>query len=106
MIRSSVEVVHSSRFNLAVSSPSDRRGSEARIFIVATKGKMMGFNHIDWFYSIYIMSSCLKRYSIHYELNTIDAGRSLSSEVILVDAGSFRSTCHKRDAYIHDHCHE
>jgi len=47
MIRSSVEVVHSSRFNLVVSSPSDRRGSEARICIVATKGKMTGFGHIS-----------------------------------------------------------
>ena len=28
------------------------------------------------------------------------------SGVIVVDAESFRSTCHKRDAYIHDHCHE
>ena len=25
--------------------------------------------------------------------------------VIVVDAESFRSTCHGRDAYIHDHCH-
>ena len=24
--------------------------------------------------------------------------------VIVVDAESFRSTCHRRDAYIHDHC--
>ena len=26
------------------------------------------------------------------------------SGVIVVDAESFRSTCHGRDAYIHDHC--
>ena len=26
------------------------------------------------------------------------------SGVIVVDAESFRSTCHERDAYIHDHC--
>ena len=26
--------------------------------------------------------------------------------VIVVDAGRSRSTCHGRDAYIHDHCHE
>ena len=25
--------------------------------------------------------------------------------VIVLDAESFRSTCHGRDAYIHDHCH-
>src|SRR3989337_1847998 len=104
MSRSSVEVVHSSRFNLAVSSPSDRRGSEARICIVATKGKTMGFNHIDWFYSVYIMPSCLKRYSLCHELNTIDAGRSRSiGGVIVVDAGWSRSTCHGCNTYIHDH---
>ena len=33
-------------FNLAVSSPSDRRGSEARICIVVIKGKTMGFIHV------------------------------------------------------------
>ena len=39
-----------------------------------------------------------------YELNTIDAGRSRSMcGVIVVDAESFQSTCHGRDAYIHDH---
>ena len=50
------------------------------------------------------MSSCLMRYSVLYELNTLDAGRSRSMcGVIVVDAESFRSTCHGRDAYIHDH---
>ena len=39
-----------------------------------------------------------------YELNTLDAGMSwLMCGVIVVDAESFRSTCHGRDAYIHDH---
>ena len=34
----------------------------------------------------------------------VDAGRSRSmSGVIVVDAGRSRSTCHGRDAYIHDH---
>ena len=33
-------------FDLAVSSPSDRKGSEARICIVAIKDKTMGFIHI------------------------------------------------------------
>ena len=60
-------------FNLVVSSPRDRRGREASICIVDTKGKMTMFNHIAWFYSVYIMSSCLKRYSVCHELNTIDA---------------------------------
>ena len=59
------------RFNLAVSWPHGRRGDEARICIVATKGKMTGFNHIAWFYSAYFMSSCSKHYSICYELNTL-----------------------------------
>ena len=40
--------------------------------------------------SLYIMSSFLMRYSVLYELNTLDAGMS-------------RSTCCGRDAYIHDH---
>ena len=94
----------SSRFNLAVSSPSDKRGSEARICIVATKGKMMVLNHIDWFYSVYIMTSCLKHYSVCHEFNIIDAGRSRSiGGVIVVDAGKSQSTCHRSNAYIHDH---
>ena len=42
MIRSSVEVVHSSRFNLTVSSAGERKGIEARIFIVSTKEKTTG----------------------------------------------------------------
>ena len=43
-------------------------------------------------------------YFVCYELNTIDARRSRSiSGVIVVDAESFRSTCHGRNAYIHDH---
>ena len=50
------------------------------------------------------MSSFLMRYSVLVELNTLDAGRSQSMcGVIVVDAESFRSTCHGRDAYIHDH---
>ena len=32
------------------------------------------------------------------------AGKRLMCGVIVVDAESFRSTCHGRDAYIHDHC--
>ena len=68
---------------------------------------MTGFNHIAWFYSVYIMSSCLVHYSVCHELNTIDAGRSRSiGGLIVVDAESFWSTFNKRDAYIHDHCHE
>ena len=50
------------------------------------------------------MSSCLKRHSVCHELNTIDAGRSRSiGGVVVVDAGRSRSTCHGRNAYVHDH---
>ena len=46
----------------------------------------------------------LKALLCSYELNTLNAGRSRSMcGVIVVDAESFRSTCHERDAYIHDH---
>ena len=47
------------------------------------------------------MSSYLISYSVIYELKTLDAGRSRSMcGVIVVDAESFRSTLHERDAYI------
>ena len=50
------------------------------------------------------MSSFLMRYSVLHEVITLDAGWSRSKcEVIVVDAEFFRSTCHGRDAYIHDH---
>ena len=49
------------------------------------------------------MSSCLMALLCSYELNTLDAGMSRSMcGVIVVDAGRSRSTCHERDAYIHD----
>ena len=67
---SSVGEVLCNGSNLAVSSPRDRRGSEACICIVSIKGKMSGFNHIAWFYSIYIISSYFMHYSVcYYELN-------------------------------------
>ena len=50
-------------FNLAVSSPSDSRGREARICIVVIKDKKMGFISYCLSLSIYIMSSCLMCYS-------------------------------------------
>ena len=50
------------------------------------------------------MSSYLMCYSILYELNTLDAGRSRSMcGVIVVDAGRSWSTGYGCDAYIHDH---
>ena len=64
----------------------------------------MGFISYCMNLSLYIMSSCLMRYSVLHELNTLDAGRSRSMcGVIVVDAGRSRSTCRGRDAYIHDH---
>ena len=64
----------------------------------------MGFISYCMSLSLYIMSSFLMRYSVLHELNTLDAGRNRSMcGVIVVDGESFRSTCHGRDAYIHDH---
>ena len=64
----------------------------------------MGFISYCMSLSLYIMSSCLMCYSVLYELNTLDAGRSRSMcGVIVVDEESFQSTCHGHDAYIHDH---
>ena len=64
----------------------------------------MGFISYCMSLSLYIMSSFLMRYSVLHELNSLDAGRSRSMcGVIVVDADSFQSTCHGRDAYIHDH---
>ena len=64
----------------------------------------MGFISYCMSLSLYIMSSCLMRYSDLHELKTLDAGRSWSMcGVIVVDAGKSQSTCHGRDAYIHDH---
>ena len=64
----------------------------------------MGFSSYFLSEFLYIMSSYLMRYSVLYELNTLDAGRSRSMcGVIVVDACSSRSTCHWHDAYIHDH---
>lgn len=69
MGKSLVEVVHCSKFNLTVSSSSDRRVSEPRICIVTIKGKTTEFNHISRSYFVYIMSSCSKYYSIYCGLN-------------------------------------
>ena len=41
--------------------------------IVAIKDKKMGFSSYCMSLSLYIMSSCLSRYSVLYELNTLDA---------------------------------
>ena len=52
------------------------------------------------------MSSFLMCYSILHELNTLDAcWVAVDVWSIVVDAGRSRSTCHMRDAYIHDHAY-
>ena len=59
-------------FNLAVLDPSDRKGTDTYC-IVAFEDKMMGFISYFLSLSLYIMLSCLMRYSILYELNNLDA---------------------------------
>ena len=61
----------------------------------------MGFISYCMSLSLYIMSSCLMRYSVLCELNTLDAVSSRSMcGVIVVDAGRSRSTNLGRDAYV------
>ena len=55
--------VLSLRFNLAVLDPSDRKGNDTYC-IVAIEHKKMGFTSYCMSLSLYIMSSCLKRYSV------------------------------------------
>ena len=81
-----------SGFDLAVLNPGDRRGMK-HICIVATKVKKMGFIHIAWVYFVYIMSSCLRRYSVLCELNTLDACW------IAVDVWSNSSRCRQESVY-------
>ena len=50
-------------FNLAVLDPSDRKGNDTYC-IVSIKDKKMGFISYCLSLSLYIMSSCLKRYSV------------------------------------------
>jgi hypothetical protein len=54
----------------------------------------MGFIHIDWVYFVYIMSSCLRCYSVCHELNTIDACW------IAVDWWSNSSRCRQESVYL------
>ena len=65
-------------------------GQQGTHCIVAIEDKKMGFISYCMSLSLYIMSSYLKRYSVLYELNTLDAGRYRSvCGVIVVDAESF-----------------
>ena len=50
-------------FNLAVLDPSDRKGTDTYC-IVAIEDKKMGFISYCLSLSLYIMSSCLMRYSV------------------------------------------
>ena len=50
-------------FNLAVFDPSDRKVTNTNC-IVAIEDKKMGFISYCMSLSLYIMSSCLKRYSV------------------------------------------
>ena len=64
----------------------------------------MGFISYCMSLSLYIMSSCLMRYSVLMNLLLqLHGGQRSMCGVIVVDAGRSRSTCHGRDAYIHDH---
>ena len=56
--------------------------------IVATMDKTTEFGHIDLSYFFYIMSSCLKCYSVCHELNTLRRmlDSCLGVGVIVVDA--------------------
>ena len=50
-------------FNLAMLDPSDRKGNDTYC-IVAIVDKKMGFISYCMSLSLYIMSSCLRRYSV------------------------------------------
>ena len=54
-------------FNLAVLDPSDRKGNDT-YYIVAIEDKKMGFISYCLSLSLYIMSSCLRRYSVSMNL--------------------------------------
>ena len=55
--------VFSFGFNLAVLDPSDRKGNDTYC-IVDIEDKKMGFTSYCMSLSLYIMSSCVRRYSI------------------------------------------
>ena len=85
--------------------PVTQQGQRGTYCIVAIKDKKMGVLPYCLDLSLYIMSSCLRCYSILLNLiHQMHAGQRSICWVIVVDAGKSRSTCHGRDAYIHDHC--
>ena len=54
-------------FNLTVLDPNDRKGNDTYC-IVAIEDKKMGFTSYCMSLSLYIMSSCLRRYSVPMNL--------------------------------------
>ena len=60
-------------FNLAVPFPSDSWGSKAHIVLLPSRIKRWGFSSYFLSLSLFVMSSYLRRYSVIYELNTLDA---------------------------------
>ena len=88
----------------AVTSPSDRRGSEARIVLLPSRVKRWGLYLLHEFIPLQHVI-LLKALLCSYELNTLDACW------IAVDVWSnssrcikYHSTCLGRDAYMYDHC--
>ena len=80
-------------FNLAMIYIEVTEREKTHICIVAIKDKIMGFIHA-WVYFVYIMSSCLRHYSVLYELNTLDACW------IAVDVWSNNSRCRQESVYL------
>ena len=79
-------------FNLAVSFPSDSRGSKARIVLLPSRITRCFFIILHEFIPLHHVI-LLKALLCSYELSTLDAGRSRSMcGVIVVDAESFWST--------------
>ena len=81
-------------FNLAVSFPSDSRGSKACIVLLPSRIKRWGFTSYCLSLFLYIMSSYLRRYSVLYELNTLYACW------MAVDVWSNSSRCRQESVYL------
>ena len=89
-------------FNLAVSFPSDSRGSKARIVLLPSRIKNGVYIILLEFIPLHhvILPNALL---CSYELNTLDACWIAVDVWSNSSTCSFRSTCRGRDAYIHDH---
>ena len=86
--------------NLAVSSPSDRKGNDTYC-IVAIEDKKMGFISYCMSLSLYMMSYLLMHYSVLHKLNTLDAALQKKYTSVMI------RVCHSRlrflsCMYIHD----